>query len=96
MSPDPASDIKYGQIPRSRSPQLIRLIPSPGAHWVHNPVCTPGTQARARQAPLQGADGGTGLRMLLHLDVHLTHSSINCMNLRCNLVSMLSDLIGLK
>ena len=32
---------------------------------VHNVVCPPGTEAKARQAPLQGADSETGLRMLL-------------------------------
>ena len=46
---------------------------------MHNPVCPPGTQARARQAPLQGADGGTGLRMPLH--VRHVHSILSTFKL---------------
>ena len=38
---------------------------------MHNPVCAPGTQASSRQSPLQGADGGTGLRMLLVRMLHI-------------------------
>jgi hypothetical protein len=66
-SPDPASS-------EVSEPTANHVDPFPGAHWVHNPVCPPGTQARACQAPLQGADGGTGLRMPLVA----SSSSLHC------------------